>query len=128
MKTDYIDLVKSALADRLTISVWGGMEWQLRNSSSYTDIIAAIRSVDYCNVRLRCPYASRFPRTENPDLSPIIATVAIVHNGNKYENVCDWAEGRFNIENDIGWMSNWSRRYNHHVDACFAGGETGELS
>ena len=38
MQTAHLHLIKYSLAKNLTISVWDGEEWQVKNSTSYKDI------------------------------------------------------------------------------------------
>lgn len=49
----YKHLVKFALAQGLTVSVWDGGEWGVKRSSKYKDIIDHIESVDTAELRLR---------------------------------------------------------------------------
>jgi hypothetical protein len=49
----YKTLVKNALSRDFTVSVWDGEEWQVKRSSSYQDIVDAIESVDFSELRIR---------------------------------------------------------------------------
>ena len=49
----YKHLVKFALAQKYTVSVWAGEEWQLKRGSTYKDIIGAIESVEEVNLIIR---------------------------------------------------------------------------
>jgi hypothetical protein len=49
----YKHLVKHALAQGHTISVWDGEEWQVSHSTKYQKIIEAIESVEEANVVIR---------------------------------------------------------------------------
>ena len=49
----YKHLVKTALKDGNTISVWDGEEWQVKRSTSYKAIIDAIESVEEAQIRIR---------------------------------------------------------------------------
>jgi hypothetical protein len=49
----YKHLVKHALAQGHTISVWDGEEWQVSRSTKYQNIIEAIESVEEANVVIR---------------------------------------------------------------------------
>jgi hypothetical protein len=49
----YKTLVKKALSKDFTVSVWDGEEWQVSRSSKYQDIIDAIESVDFSELRIR---------------------------------------------------------------------------
>lgn len=53
MKTAYIHLVKTALENDYTVSVWDGEAWQVRRSTSYQAINEAIKSVDEAQLRFR---------------------------------------------------------------------------
>jgi len=46
----YKHLVKHALAQGHTVSVWDGEEWQVSHSTKYQNIIEAIESVEEANV------------------------------------------------------------------------------
>ena len=49
----YKHLVKHALAQGHTISVWDGEEWQVSHSTKYQKIIEAIESVEEANLVIR---------------------------------------------------------------------------
>jgi hypothetical protein len=49
----YKHLVKFALAQNCTVSVWDGEEWQVKRSSGYKAIIAAIESVEEAELVIR---------------------------------------------------------------------------
>jgi hypothetical protein len=49
----YKHLVKHALAQGHTISVWDGEEWQVSHSSKYQKIIEAIESVEEAQIKVR---------------------------------------------------------------------------
>lgn len=49
----YKYLVKAALADGHSVSVWDGGEWQVKRATKYTDIINAIESVEEAQLRIR---------------------------------------------------------------------------
>lgn len=49
----YKHLVKHALAQGHTISVWDGEEWQLKRSTSYKEIVDAIESVEEAEMTIR---------------------------------------------------------------------------
>jgi hypothetical protein len=49
----YKTLVKKALAKGFTVSVWDGEEWQVKRGSKYQEIIDAIESVDFSELRIR---------------------------------------------------------------------------
>lgn len=49
----YKYLVKAALADGHTISVWDGEEWQVKRGTKYRAICAAIESVEEAQLRIR---------------------------------------------------------------------------
>jgi hypothetical protein len=49
----YKHLVKHALAQGHTISVWDGEEWQVKRSTSYKEIVDAIESVEEAEMTIR---------------------------------------------------------------------------
>ncbi len=49
----YKHLVKDALAQGHTISVWDGEEWQVRRSVAYQEIVDAIESVEEAEITIR---------------------------------------------------------------------------
>lgn len=49
----YKTLVKKALDKDFTVSVWDGEEWQVSRSKIYDDIVDAIESVDFSELRIR---------------------------------------------------------------------------
>lgn len=53
MQTAHLHLIKYSLAKNLTISVWDGEEWQVKNSTSYKDIKDAIDSVEESQLRIK---------------------------------------------------------------------------
>lgn len=53
MKTAYIDLVKTAIKQGYTVSVWDGGEWQVKRSKSLKAIMEAVKSVEEAQLRIR---------------------------------------------------------------------------
>lgn len=53
MKTAYIQLIKHALRNNCTVSVWDGEEWQVKRSTSLRAIVDAVKSVDEASLRIR---------------------------------------------------------------------------
>lgn len=49
----YKHLVKHALAQNCTVSVWDGEEWQVKRSSGYKAIIEAIEGVEEAELIIR---------------------------------------------------------------------------
>ena len=49
----YRHLVKYALNEGYTISVWDGEEWQVKHSNKFKEITDAIESVDEAEIRIR---------------------------------------------------------------------------
>jgi hypothetical protein len=49
----YKTLVKNALSKDFSVSVWDGEEWQVKKSTKYQEIIDAIESVDFSELRIR---------------------------------------------------------------------------
>ena len=87
----YKSLVKYALAEDCTVSVWDGEEWQVKKSTKYTDIINAIESVDEAQLRIR--------NTDND----IVAWAWIIHDTGDDENVADFSDNDF--------MNDWFNAY-----------------
>ena len=55
----YKHLVKFAIAQNHTVSVWDGEEWQVSKSISYKAIIGAIESVEEAQIRIVCPLINK---------------------------------------------------------------------
>ncbi len=53
MQTAYIHLIKHAIAQGNTVSVWDGEEWQVKRSTSLRAIMDAVKSVDDARLRIR---------------------------------------------------------------------------
>lgn len=53
MQKEYLNLIKKALSQNLTLSVYDGEEWQVKRSTSYNAIKEAIESVEQAELRLR---------------------------------------------------------------------------
>jgi hypothetical protein len=53
MKTAYIDLVKTAIKQGFTVSVWDGGEWQVKRSTGLKSIMEAVKSVEEAELRFR---------------------------------------------------------------------------
>lgn len=53
MQTAYIHLIKYAINQGCTLSVWDGEEWQVKRSTSLKDIREAVKSVDEAKLRIR---------------------------------------------------------------------------
>jgi len=53
MKTAYIHLIKHALSQGCTVSVWDGEEWQVKRSTSFKAINEAVKSVEEAALRIR---------------------------------------------------------------------------
>ena len=53
MQKAHLNLIKYALAQGCTISVWDGEEWQVKRSTSYKAIKDAAESVDESQLRIR---------------------------------------------------------------------------
>lgn len=51
----YKHLIKHALAQGHTCSVWDGEEWQVSHSTKYQNIIEAIESVEEAQIKIRIP-------------------------------------------------------------------------
>ena len=49
----YKHLIKFALAQGMTVSVWDGEEWQVKRSTSYQAINDAVESVEEAALRIR---------------------------------------------------------------------------
>ena len=53
MKAAYKHLVKEAINQGLTVSVYDGEEWSLKRSTNYKEIIYEIESVEEAQIRFR---------------------------------------------------------------------------
>lgn len=53
MQKAHLNLIKYALSQGCTISVWDGEEWQVKRSTSYKAIKDAAESVDESQLRIR---------------------------------------------------------------------------
>jgi hypothetical protein len=53
MQTAYIHLIKYALGQGYTVSVWDGEEWQVKRSKDRDTIIDAVKSVEEAQLRIR---------------------------------------------------------------------------
>lgn len=53
MQKAHLNLIKYALTQGCTISVWDGEEWQVKRSTSYKAIKDAAESVDESQLRIR---------------------------------------------------------------------------
>jgi hypothetical protein len=87
----YKDLVKYALKNNDTISVYDGEEWQVRRSASFQEIIDAIESVEMAEIRIR----------DKDGVSK--AWAQIVHDTGEDEHVAD--------HTDNAYMDEWSHQY-----------------
>lgn len=87
----YKDLVKYALTNNDTVSVYDGEEWQIKRSASFQEIIDAIESVEMAELRIR-------------DLEGNSkAWALIVHDTGEDEHVADHTDNEY--------MDNWSHQY-----------------
>jgi hypothetical protein len=53
MQAAYTNLIKYALKDGHTVSVWDGEEWQVKRSTSFKAIKEAVESVEEAVLRIR---------------------------------------------------------------------------
>lgn len=53
MRNAYKNLIKYALAQGHSISVYDGEEWALKRSRKFREVIAAIESVEVAEIRIR---------------------------------------------------------------------------
>jgi hypothetical protein len=53
MQQAYIHLIKHALNQGHTVSVWDGEEWQVKRSTSFKAINEAVKSVEEAALRIR---------------------------------------------------------------------------
>lgn len=53
MQTAYIHMIKHALGQGCTVSVWDGEEWQVKRSTSLHAIMDAVKSVEEAALRVR---------------------------------------------------------------------------
>lgn len=49
----YIALIKTALRNGFTVSVWDGEEWQVKKSAKFRAIVEAVQSVEEAELRFR---------------------------------------------------------------------------
>jgi hypothetical protein len=91
MQTAHLHLIKYSLAKNLTISVWDGEEWQVKNSTSYKDIKDAIDSVEESQLRIK-------------DNGVIVGWALIIDQGQADETVSDYTCTPF--------MDGWNDVYN----------------
>jgi len=87
----YKDLVKYALKNNDTVSVFDGEEWQVRRSASFQEIIDAIESVEMAEIRIR----------DKDGVGK--AWAQIVHDTGEDEHVAD--------HTDNAYMDEWSHQY-----------------
>jgi hypothetical protein len=87
----YRHLVRHALREGTTVSVWDGEEWQVKRSSSFKAIVDAIESVDDSTLVFR---------TEN---GTQIGTAYVIASLADDETVAD--------NSDNPWFEDWSARY-----------------
>lgn len=89
----YKHLVKHALAQGHTISVWDGEEWQITHGTKYQNIIEAIESVEEANLVIRlATYGNRIGWAQ-----------VIPYGLDDDETVVDYICSEF--------MENWSEEY-----------------
>jgi hypothetical protein len=91
MQAAHLHLIKYSLARNLTISVWDGEEWQVKNSTSYKDIKDAIDSVEESQLRIK-------------DNGAVVGWALIIDQGTPDETVCDYSCTPF--------MDGWNDVYN----------------
>lgn len=87
----YKDLVKYALANNDTVSVYDGEEWAVKRSDKYQEIIDAIESVEEAELRIR----------DKDGVS--MAWAQIIHDTGEDEHVAD--------HTDNVYMDRWSEQY-----------------
>ena len=94
MQTAYIHLIKQALTQGLTVSVWDGEEWQVKHSTSLRAITDAVKSVEEAALRLR-----------DKDGNVVVSSVSVSAYGlEPDETVTDY------VIND--WTLAWEHAYN----------------
>ena len=89
----YVSLVKYAVHNGYTVSVWDGEEWQVKKSSSYEEIVSAIRSVEEAVLLIR----------DHKGLKVAHATVLPYGVGDD-ETVSDWVISPFMAEWDASYQ------------------------
>jgi len=92
----YVNLVKYALHNGCSISVWDGEEWQVIHSSHYHEIVRAIASVEESVLRIY----------DRNGLKVATATV-IPYGVEPDETVSDWVISEF--------MTQWDASYNFQL-------------
>ena len=88
----YVSLVKYAIHNGCTVSVWDGEEWQVTRSNSYRDIATAITSVEEAVLVIR----------DNKGLTAATASVQ-PYGVEPDETVSDWVISPF--------MDQWEASY-----------------
>ena len=92
MQKAYINLVRYALAQGMTVSVWDGEEWQVKRSSGFREIIDAVKSVEEATIRIRSAEGD------------VVASALVSDYGlQPDETVIDWTDNEF--------MEGWNNQY-----------------
>jgi len=94
MKRSDLHLIKYALAGGNTISVWDGEEWQVKRSTSYKAIKAAVDSVGDSTLRIR-----------NSVGEELASAYIIPFNGSPDEYVSDYSYNDYMIAWDKLYMA-----------------------
>lgn len=91
MQKAYMNLVRYALAQGMTVSVWDGEEWQVKRSSSFDKIVDAIKSVEEATIRIRAE-------------GDFVGSALVSDYGlQPDETVIDWTDNEF--------MESWHNQY-----------------
>jgi hypothetical protein len=91
MQTAHIHLIKYALSQGCTVSVYDGEEWPVKNSQKLSEILDVINSVDESMVRIK---------SKSGDL---IGNAYIIDQGTPDETVSDYSSNE--------WFDTWSDEY-----------------
>jgi len=98
MQTAYIHMIKHALSQGSTISVWDGEEWQVKRSKDRDAIIDAVKSVEEAKLRIR-----------DQDGNIVAAALVSAYDLAPDETVMDYSVG--------DWTDAWEQAYKAATEA-----------
>ena len=81
MQKAYLNLIKYALTNNATVSVWNGEEWSTKRGTSYNAIKDDIESVEECTLRFR-----------DAETKDLLGSAYIVLDGEPDEMVADHSD------------------------------------
>ena len=86
MQTAYIHMIKHAINQGNTVSVWDGEEWQVKRSTSLHAIMDAVKSVEEAKLRIRDQHG-------NVVASALVAAYGLEPDETVMDySVCPWTE------------------------------------